>query len=104
MPAIARIATEKQPLQPNRHARRAHVNGESYRRDPADHYIEPYWISERLFEVEAFQGEVHDPCAGVGRIIHAARRTDRGLRLGTPPPRTDARKSNTVRCNDPPGH
>ncbi len=74
MPAIARIATEKQPLQPNRHARRAHVNGESYRRDPADHYIEPYWISERLFEVEAFQGEVHDPCAGVGRIIHAARR------------------------------
>src|SRR5260370_39296056 len=43
-----------------------------FARDPDDWYVEPSWCSERLFQVEKFDGAVHDPCAGTGRIIAAA--------------------------------
>jgi len=41
--------------------------------DPGQHYVEPSWCSERLFEAEPFAGTVLDPCAGFGRIPLAAR-------------------------------
>lgn len=41
-------------------------------RDKLDHYVEPNWTSERLFEVEGFEGPVLDPCCGWGRIPVAA--------------------------------
>jgi hypothetical protein len=45
--------------------------------DPLGHYPEPPWVSARLFEVEDFGAKgalVYDPCAGWGRIPHAAAR------------------------------
>ena len=42
-------------------------------RDDADWYVEPTWCSIRLFAVESFVGYVHDPAAGMGRIVEAAR-------------------------------
>src|SRR5262245_3066501 len=42
-------------------------------RDEADFYVEPPWVSARLFDVESFNGAIHDPAAGLGRVIHAAR-------------------------------
>lgn len=42
-------------------------------REPNNWYVEPRWVSERLFAVERFDGAVVDPCAGMGRIPAAAR-------------------------------
>jgi hypothetical protein len=43
-------------------------------RETNEHYVEPAWCSERLFQVEEFRGTVHDPCCGFGTIPEAARR------------------------------
>jgi hypothetical protein len=43
-------------------------------RDPHDFYVEPGWVSQCLFEVIPFVGEVIDPACGSGRIVEAARR------------------------------
>jgi hypothetical protein len=43
--------------------------------DPHGHYPEPLWTSKRLFQVESFGTKgalILDPCAGWGRIPHAA--------------------------------
>jgi hypothetical protein len=37
-------------------------------RDKHDFYVEPEWVSRRLFEVESF-GAVWDPACGSGRIV-----------------------------------
>jgi hypothetical protein len=37
-----------------------------------DFYVEPEWVSRRLFEVERF-GAVWDPACGSGRIVQSAR-------------------------------
>jgi hypothetical protein len=50
--------------------RRGHI----WDRETNEHYVEPAWCSERLFQVEAFSGAVHDPCCGFGTIPEAARR------------------------------
>jgi hypothetical protein len=42
-------------------------------RDPDAWYQEPSWPSDRLFQLEKFQGRVVDPCAGLGTIPNAAR-------------------------------
>lgn len=47
-----------------------------FAREKNDHYAEPFWVSERLFEslnlpTDAF---VIDPACGWGRIVHAARK------------------------------
>lgn len=42
-------------------------------RDDHDWYVEPRWCSERLFEVEKFEGGVWDAACGIGRIIESAR-------------------------------
>jgi hypothetical protein len=34
-----------------------------------EHYVEPFWVSERLFDEEKFTGKVYDPCCGFGRIV-----------------------------------
>lgn len=41
-------------------------------RDPLDYYIEPCWVSDRLFKVEAFDGAIVDPACGSGRIVASA--------------------------------
>lgn len=48
----------------------AHV----WARDPLDFYIEPEWVSDRLFAVERFEGGILDPACGTGRIVRAAER------------------------------
>ena len=37
-----------------------------------EHYVEPVWVSERLFEEEHFTGDIYDPACGFGRIIESA--------------------------------
>jgi hypothetical protein len=44
-----------------------------FERETHEHYVEPFWCSERLFQVEKFDGPVWDPCCGFGRIPDAAR-------------------------------
>lgn len=44
-----------------------------WRRHEHDFYVEPQWVSVRLFEFESFRGGIWDPAAGLGRIVLAAR-------------------------------
>jgi hypothetical protein len=44
-----------------------------WKRADGEHYVEPCWCSERLFDVEPFDGAILDPCCGWGRIVIAAR-------------------------------
>jgi hypothetical protein len=88
--------------------RRSHI----WEREVGEHYVEPPWCSERLFEVEIFRGPVHDPCCGFGTIPEAALRAgfaatgsdivDRGWVLGQVEDflRTDCKRWNIV-CNPP---
>jgi hypothetical protein len=48
--------------------RRTHI----FARAEHDFYVEPEWVSERLFEAERFEGPIHDPACGIGRIAIAA--------------------------------
>src|SRR3954464_13005374 len=43
-------------------------------REHDEHYVEPAWCSERLFQEEPFVGPVYDPAGGFGTIIGAALR------------------------------
>jgi hypothetical protein len=54
--------------------RKSHI----FERVANDLYVEPAWVSERLFAVETFPGRIWDPCCGTGTIIRSARAT--GLR------------------------
>jgi hypothetical protein len=38
-------------------------------REENEHYVEPEWCSRRLFEEEAFEGGIYDPCCGFGTIV-----------------------------------
>lgn len=40
---------------------------------PEGWYWEPEWCAEVLFARVAFEGPIHDPCCGAGRIVRAAR-------------------------------
>lgn len=42
-------------------------------RDPHDWYCDPAWITDRLFEVESFDGNIIDPACGRGNILESAR-------------------------------
>ncbi len=55
-------------IEPYARPRNAHI----FVRDPYDFYVEPEWCSERLFDVEKFEGPVHDPACGIGRIVSSA--------------------------------
>jgi hypothetical protein len=48
------------------------VNAHSWAREKHDNYVEPFWCSERLFEVEDFRPGIWDPCCGFGRIPDSA--------------------------------
>ena len=48
---------------------KAHV----WDKDPLNWYVEEPWCNSRLFDVEIFNGGVHDPCCGSGQIAAAAR-------------------------------
>jgi len=39
-----------------------------------EHYVEPFWVSERLFDEEDFIGGIYDPACGFGRIPQAAQK------------------------------
>ncbi len=41
-------------------------------RDPHDYYVEPPWVSERLFALEKFRGAIYDPACGSGNIVRSA--------------------------------
>ena len=45
-----------------------------FRRDEHEHYVEPSWVAERLFEAEEFPWPIWDPACGWGRIGQAASR------------------------------
>jgi hypothetical protein len=45
-----------------------------WEREAQDWYREPAWCSERLFQVEEFDGPINDPACGLGTIIEAASR------------------------------
>jgi len=49
-------------------------NSHIFARDEHDHYVEPEWVSERLFDVEQFQGPILDPACGWSRILTSARK------------------------------
>jgi hypothetical protein len=49
------------------------ASGVIFEREEADHYVEPPWVSERLFEVERFPGTVVDPACGWSRILESAK-------------------------------
>lgn len=58
---------------PTVRARKSHI----FARENSDHYVEPNWVSDRLFDVEDFGAMgslVLDPCCGWCRIPQAARR------------------------------
>lgn len=44
-----------------------------WRRHPEDFYVEPEWVSGRLFEEEQFDGPLYDPACGLGRIVQSAK-------------------------------
>lgn len=47
-----------------------------WKREANDWYVEPEWVSARLFEEEPFEGRVHDPACGMGNIVKSARAAD----------------------------
>jgi hypothetical protein len=49
-------------------------NSHIWERDDADWYLEPQWVSERLFDVEPFDrsASLLDPCCGIGQVAGAA--------------------------------
>ena len=48
--------------------RKSHI----WTREENEHYVEPNWVSARLFLHEGFDGEIWDPCCGWGTIVDEA--------------------------------
>lgn len=49
------------------------LNAHIWAQEKNEHYVEPAWVSARLFAEISFQGgEILDPCCGFGRIPRAA--------------------------------
>lgn len=70
-------------------ARKSHI----FEKEKRGHYVEPAWCSQRLFEVERFNGLIYDPACGWGTILVAANAigytavgSDIVKRLRSPPP------------------
>jgi len=90
------------------------VAARSWAREANEHYVEPHWCSERLFEEEPFAGSVWDPCCGFGRIPESAKAAglfvvatdikDRGYRAFTLTGdflEIDALHAKNIVCNPP---
>jgi len=59
------------------------IAAHKWAREENEHYVEPFWTSERLFQEENFNGDViWDPCCGFGRIPESAKRAGLGA-IGT---------------------
>jgi hypothetical protein len=58
----------------NQRANRKPLNAHVWVKDPDGWYVEPTWVSERLFAVEEFCGSIWDPACGIARIAESARR------------------------------
>lgn len=43
-----------------------------WQREQHEHYVEPAWCSQRLFEEEEFNGPIFDPACGFGTILKSA--------------------------------
>jgi hypothetical protein len=50
---------------------KSHVVSHAWERETLEHYVEPSWCSERLFQAERFDGSIQDPSCGFGRIVQA---------------------------------
>lgn len=50
------------------------LDAHAWEREANEHYVEPLWCSQRLFEEEKFEGGILDPCCGFGRIVESARK------------------------------
>jgi hypothetical protein len=48
------------------------IKAHKFVRESNEHYVEPFWCSERLFEEEKFEVGIWDPCCGFGRIPDSA--------------------------------
>lgn len=46
----------------------APLRAHAWNRSDDDWYVEPFWCSKRLFDVEKFHGLIWDPACGFGRI------------------------------------
>ena len=60
---------DNRPLRGPLRKRESHL----WARDTDDWYVEPEWVSERLFELEKFEGAIWDSACGLGRIVASAR-------------------------------
>jgi hypothetical protein len=49
------------------------IDAKIWNREANEHYVEPFWCSERLFVEEKFEGGIWDPCCGFGRIPESAK-------------------------------
>lgn len=49
------------------------IDAHAFEREVHEHYVEMRWNNRVLFENVPFQGFIHDPCCGWGRIPEAAR-------------------------------
>jgi hypothetical protein len=58
------MATSRPPRPRNTH---------TFEKDARGHYVEPLWVSRRLFDVECFDDAICDPCAGFGHVLVSAR-------------------------------
>jgi hypothetical protein len=90
------------------------IAAHSWEREAHEHYVEPFWCSERLFAEEKFEGPVWDPCCGFGRIPDSASRAglptlatdivDRGYRQFAGPQdflKSACRSVPNIVCNPP---
>lgn len=50
------------------------VNAHAFERAKDEWYVDPPSCAAALFEVQPFDGPIHDPCAGMGNIVHMADR------------------------------
>jgi hypothetical protein len=53
---------------PLKRPKAAHIFG----RADLDFYVEPLWCSQALFAAESFDGPIHDPACGLGRVVENA--------------------------------
>jgi hypothetical protein len=48
------------------------INAHAWEREENEHYVEPEWCSQRLFDEERFEGIIYDPACGFGNIPKSA--------------------------------
>ena len=58
------------------------LNAHLWARHPDDWYVEPSFVSQRLFATEDFRGTIWDPACGLGRIVQSVR-ADGLMAVGT---------------------